>query len=732
MTLSLNRDDVLSPISQNLPDGRREAMLHIPNMHCGACVRRIQSSLSDTRLQFQADVPSASAILRWDPKQHSLSELLERLDDCGFPATTLADDNHYRQLQQKQRNALARMGVALLFGMQVMMLASGEYLGHVDSHMQPLLRHAQWLLATPVLLYAGWPFLQQGISGLLQLRPSMDTPVALAMLGAYGLSAWNTAHSTGLIYFDSVAMFVLLLAIARHMQDRGHLRAADRLRRLSASQPATAQREHTEGLELVPCSLLNTGDIVVVAPGAPCPADGILLQTAELDESLLTGESLPQARQAQTTALAGSINVGVNSLRLQVQHSGNNTQLSQIARIASRAQMQRPVFAGMTELVARYFVALVLILAGITAWIWRGDPEQAVAAVLAMLVVTCPCALSLAAPTALATAATRLGRAGILLVNSAALLRVNRISDVCLDKTGTLTTRQLRIAKIELSAEHSKSECLHLAAALEAGLQHPIALAFQSDQAVATAQHREVLTGRGVRGQIEGRCWSLVNEDQQDQLTDYRWFALQDEQHNTVARFALSESLRDSAPQAMAALRDQGLDLHVLTGDPSAQAAQVLRPLNPLHLRQTLQAQDKLNYIRDIQQRGGAVLVAGDGINDAPFLSGADIAVGLASGSAMAQSAGDMILVNDDLNGIAKLLATGKLTLQIIQQNFAWALAYNLTMVPVAMLGYLTPWAAALGMGASSLLVTLNALRLLGRDAADPAPSVAPAKELAA
>lgn len=715
---AFDRPELLDQISARLGDGGREALLRVEGMHCGACVRRIEHALRGITQQVRADVPSASCELRWNPQQVSLSQILEQIQALGFSATVLPDDQRYHAVRGERRAALKRIGVALLFGMQVMMLASAEYFGDVDPSLQPLLRYAQWLLATPVLIYAGWPFIWQGLGALAQRSVVMDTPVAIAMLTAYGLSASHTLSGSGHVYFDSVAMFVLLLSIARFWQHKGQLLAADRLRRLISNQPMTARRLDADGARTVAASLLQPGDTVLVAPGEALPADGILREPAELDESLLTGEAVPQPRAEGHHAMAGSVNLGRSPLRVQVSQVGARTVLSQIARLVQKAQLERPVFDTAVERVARHFVALVLLLALAALWFWRSDMSRAMEAALAVLVVTCPCALSLAVPTSLAAAVTRLARQSVLLVRTDLLLRLGTLTDICLDKTGTLTTRGMRIAKVQVLGEEDEARCRHIAARLECGLDHPIARAFTQGHAVEPADDLELRLGQGVYGQIDGVACSIepVNTMHAgDSGADpfHRWFVLRADTR-PLAHFALVEELRPGVRQAIQSLRNTALQVHMLSGDGRDAVEAVGVHLGIEQIQATQSPQDKLALVRQLQAQGRRVMAVGDGINDGPLLAGADASVGIASGAALAQAHGEAILMGDDLRGLSCLFDVGAKTRRIIRQNFAWAIAYNMTMVPLAFMGWITPWIAALGMGGSSLLVTLNALRLLG------------------
>ncbi len=721
----LYRDEnLLNQVSFLRADGNREMLLRVDGLRCGACVRRLEQELPAGAFEARADLSSGSCELAWDPQRTDLPQILAAVEQAGFAPVIVADDAQYRQVRAQRRAALARIGVALLFGMQLMMLASGEYLGEVDATMRPLLRYAQWLLASPVALYAGWPFLAAGWRSLWARAPTMDAPVALAISVAYVASAVNTVLDSGHVYFDSVAMFVLLLSLARFWEQKGRAQAADRLRRLAATQAFTAQRQDENGIDQVAVSELREGNIIVVAPGQAAAADGeLLVQAAEFDESLLTGEAVPQARQVGETICAGSVVCGCSPVRLRVLRTGAATTLSQITRLVHRALAARPRVQIWADRLAGRFVLAVLVIASASFLGWLPDTERAFEVGLAVLVVTCPCALSLATPMALAAAVTRLSKDAVLLVRADALMRLPSIDTVCLDKTGTLTTRGMRIVQCQLLADLSEAEARAIAAALESGLDHPIARAFGQPQAGLAEQVR-VEPGRGVFGQVDGQDYALTNCEpvaaggcSAEPLQ--RWFVLS-RGGRELARFALAEELRPGARQAVRALRRAGLDVHLLSGDSpdAARSLAAFLDIPQAHGEQT--PASKLDYVRALQNTGHRVLAVGDGINDGPLLAGADASVGIASGAALAQAHGDAILMSDDLAGLARLIAVAGHARRIVYQNLAWALGYNLTLVPLAVLGHVTPWLAALGMGASSLWVTLNALRLLRVDARDP------------
>ncbi len=715
-------DQLLDQVSQSLDDGRREMLLRVEGLRCRACVRRLERALPPGPVEAQADVASGSCLLNWDPACLPLSAVLQAIDDAGFRPVVLADDASRRTARDERRAALGRIGVALLFGMQVMMLASGEYLGEIDPALRPLLRHAQWLLATPVVLYAGWPFLRQGFGALRALSPTMDTPVAIAIATAYLASAINTLLDTGAVYFDSAAMFVLLLSLARFVEAHGRTRAAARLRLLAGAQPLAALRREQGQLLEVPTSALRAGDLLVVPPGAAVAADGELIcAAAALDESLITGEAVPRERRQGEAVCAGSVNAGPLPLELRVSSAGARSVLSQLTRLMQRAQLAKPRAQQLADRIAGRFVGVVLLLAAATGAYWIGSGAElgmSLQTMLAVLVVTCPCALSLATPMAHAAASTRLAREGLMLVQVDALHAATRVDTVCLDKTGTLTTRRMRLQEVRTLSTLDADACCAVASGMEAGLNHPIAQAFRDACPQAPAIPSRLDGVQGLRAETTDGVWHLsrlpsTTTDCAGAIHALRWLELSRD-GRPVARFALQEQLRPGAGAMVRRLREMGLEVVLFSGDGQQAASGVAELAGIAGAQGNLLPEQKLRRLAALQAAGHRVLAVGDGINDGPMLAAADVSIGLADGAALAQAHGDAILIQDNLEAIAGLLQVARQARRIVVQNIGWAIAYNLTLLPLAMSGALPPWLAALGMGGSSLLVTLNAQRLLG------------------
>lgn len=707
----------------------RSALVRVSGMHCINCVRKVEKALTPLGAQAEINLVGGTAELRWTGNPALLDDYLQAIQNLGFKAAaldaplSLASTNPDRQPDAdaeapRVAHAVAeatplRIGVAGLLGMQVMMLASTQYFvdaQQIEPLLRELIRQAQWWLATPALIYAGAPFLHGAWTALRQRSLTMDVTVAAAMVLAYGVSAVATLRGHGHVYFDSVTMFVFLLLIARYFENRGRAAASRHLQELAAAQQQWAQRETEAGVpEQVASAELRSGDVVVVAPGLAIPADGVLLDAdAELDESLLTGESRPLRRPVGEQLCAGAINAGHAPLRLRLNRVGGDSTLSQLTRLVHRAQAQRPHVLHLADRIAGHILALVIALAAFGFWLWLPQGfDRALGVSLSVLAVTCPCALSLATPAALAAASSALARRGVLVANVDALLRLPKVDQLCLDKTGTLTESEFRIVRVD-SLELPAPQVLARAAALERGLHHPLAAAFREHDDGRPVEALQAIPGRGPQGIIDGALHSLRGIDGDDGLS---WVELR-ANGKCLARFGLQQTLRADASSTVLALQREGLQIELLSGDAPGVVEPLAAQLGLTRSAARQSPQDKLDRIHALQASGQRVWMVGDGLNDAPVLAGADVSTSLASAAALSQSRADVLLINDRLSGLTDIYRQARRTRAVIRENLLWAALYNLIAIPLALAGRVDPWIAALGMGASSLIVVVNALRL--------------------
>lgn len=722
---AFDREDVLhehSRVPGEAPDCR-ELTLIVDGMRCAACAWLIDRALStlDGVEDVQSNAISGRVRLRWRPAQLRLSSALERLAGLGYAPHLSPGEGLERARAAERRQLLLRLGVAGLGSLQAMMFAEALYLDFANQ-MAPATRDFfRWItfgVSAPVVFYAGWPFLAGMLSELRQRRLGMDTLIASSVLLAYFASLVETLRGGAHVWFDAAVMFVFFLLVARYLERMARQRANAAVDALAQARPALAWRlDAGDEAVQVPVTALAVGDRVRVPVGEALPADGVLdMAAAEVDEALLSGESTPVAKREGDEVYAGSV-ARLQPLRLRITRTGQDTRLSHLTQLVERAQNARPRVAQIADRVAGHFVAALLLSAALTfaAW-WQIDPERAFEVMLAVLVVSCPCALSLAIPAALATAGNALTKLGALPLRGDALSDLAEVDTVLLDKTGTLTTGSPQIARVEVLGELDAEAVTRIAAALERDAGHPLARAF-AGIAAPRAEAIEVTAGAGVAGEVEGQRWRIGHAGFAaglDRDLPGVWLG---DGARAVARFALVDAPRSDARAAIAALRDQGLRVEVLSGDSPEAVETTARALGIARWSARATPESKLARLRELQAQGHRVLMLGDGINDAPVLGGADVSIALACGAPMAHRAADIVLSGERLMRLPQVVQLARRTRRMIRENLAWALLYNAIALPFAAAGWVTPWIAALGMAGSSLLVTLNALRL-GRSAA--------------
>lgn len=740
---SWDRDDLLSEHSVAV-DGGREITLLTDGMRCAACAWLIDRALTREPGVSEVAANAVTGRIRivWDSARTPLSTLLSRLAALGYRPSLATGEARERERRRERNRWLLRLGVAGLGAMQAMMYAEALYLdtaGEMSLATRDFFRWITFLVSTPVVFYAGWPFLEGMWRELRGRRLGMDTLIAGSTLLAYFASLFETLRGGAHVWFDAAVMFVFLLLTARMLEQRARGIASAQVDALARARPAVAARERDDGsVEQIPLSALAVGDIVRVAVGEGVPADGEVLGEADaadtaFDESLLTGESEPVAKSPGAMAFAGSV-CRERPARLRVARTGADTRLSQLTRLVERAQEQRPPIARAADRIAGWFVTVLILGAALVyAW-WRmHDPARAFEVALAVLVVSCPCALSLAVPAALAAAHGGLAKLGVLALRGEALDTLARADRIVFDKTGTLSDRRPRLAEVTLfegmtSDGMTRDAALAIAAALERDSGHPLAAAFADAGIAAPPAVTDLRSepGHGVAGTVDGRAWRLgraawaAGRDDDDAV----WLG---DGARGFARFVLRETPRADAAAALAALRAQGLRVALCSGDAEAPVARMAATVgiaaDDVRARQT--PEDKLAYVRTRQAAGEIVAMVGDGINDAPVLAGADVSLALADGAALAQRAADFVVTGGALRRIPQAIALACRSRRIVRQNLAWALGYNLLALPLAATGQVTPWIAAIGMALSSLLVTLNALRLnlASADLTDIGPS---------
>lgn len=712
------------------PAARRiaESQWRIGGMHCAACGITIEEALKRQPgvLDARVSVAGGCATVRWDAARTRASAIARAVHAAGYEAApdTAAAARDARRAES--RKAIWRLFVAAFCAMQVMMLATPSYFGHAGElapdHRQ-LLDLAAWMLTLPVLVFSAAPFFAGAWRALRARRLGMDVPVALGIAVAFVASSGAAFDPGGWfgheVYFDSLTMFVGFLLGARWLELRARHHAETRLEDATLRLPDLVLRIAADGgIESVGAAALRPGDRVRVPAGQAFAADGVVLAGRTLaDEALLSGESRPAPKAPGDPVVAGSINLGA-PVEMRVDRVGADTRYEAIVALMRAARGERPALLARADRFAVPFLAAVLLLACGAAAAWSViDPKRAVWVFVSVLVVTCPCALSLAAPSALLAAAGTLGRGGLLLRRLDAIQALAQMQRLYVDKTGTLTARRL-----EAAADGGEAAWLPRAASLAAWSTHPLARALRAAapqaDAVAWSGVQE-LPGHGVEARDgEGRLWRLGRPRWVDDRADG---GAGDADEGSVAlgrdgrllaRFRFAERVRDDARAALDALRAEGVQVALLSGDAPDRVQRIAAQLGIDAAAGGMTPEGKRLALCAAQRRGEVVAMLGDGINDAPVLAQADLSIAMGEGAAVARAEADGVLVGERLEAIVRGRTLAKKTMRVIHQNLAWAAVYNACCVPLALAGWLPPWAAGLGMALSSLVVVLNASRL--------------------
>ena len=731
----LDQPDAWEQFSRPQPGhtGAWESHIMIEGMHCAACALTIEDALRSVPGVIDAQVSAGSHRARvvWDAAQSAPSTWFEAVCRAGYRAIPAQDADAEERRRRASRASIWRWLVAGFCMMQVMMYAWPAYVavpGDLSVEMEQLLRWASWVLTLPVILFSCRPFFEAAWRDVRRRQISMDLPVALGMLVTFLISTAGTFEPQGRfgheVYFDSLTMFVFFLLTGRWLEHRLRVRTAGALDALMNRIPDSVERRGADGnFERVPVRRLRAGDVIRVLPGEAFAADGCVEEGAtQVDEALLTGESHPLPRGVGARVIAGSFNLSAPVV-VRIDQVGPSTRYSQIVALMETAALSRPDVARLADRLARPFLVGVLLAAcGAAAWWWSRSPEHALMVAVSVLVVTCPCALSLATPAALLASAGRLAREGVLVRRLSAFESLAQADTVVFDKTGTLTQDALALRDIRVRAGMTPQRALALACVLAQTSRHPLSRALcaagaTSEAGVAT-EVREV-AGQGLTGRLtlpDGavlalRLGSLSHCGVAQAAPDLPHVVLADDA-GWIATFEFDEALRPDALQTVEALRAQGLSVCVLSGDSPASVQRVAAQLGIVSAQGGCTPQDKLQRLRDLQRQGHRVVVVGDGINDGPALAGAQVSFALGQAVPLAQAQSDFVVLGQQLVSVSQALALSRRALRIVRQNLLWAVVYNAACIPLAVLGLLPAWLAGLGMASSSLLVVLNALRL--------------------
>lgn len=711
----------------------QQATLILEGITCAACVWLNKQHLSnlDGILNVDINYTTLKASVQWDERKISLSEILKAIALIGYTGHPYDPNQRHAIIERMRKETLKRLGIAGGFGMQVMALAISLYLddGTMDKAIKLLIERASFVLTLPVIFYAAQPFYQSALTDFKNRRFGMDTPVAIGISLAFIASVITLITNQGEIYFDSVCMFTFFLLGAKYLEIAARKRAADNADIINQTKPVLARRVRKDGsTDMIPALELNVGDTVLVYAGDTLPADGYITRgESHLDESVLSGESKPQFKSAFSKVIGGSINID-SPITVEISQVGNQTILAGIQRLLDNAQQARPGIAQMADKVAAWFILAILSLASLTALFWfQHSPDDWLAPTIAVLIVSCPCALSLATPASITTAIGRLMKEGAVVCHKDALENLHKLNVMFFDKTGTLTEGKLKIEQYHvLNASYSNSH-FDICSAIEQHSEHPIASAFVQHKTPLQVSEAQNTPGKGLTAMLDNASFYVgtaayikaktghsLDKSSEQEYAHFTQVVLADS-NGIIALYGLTDSLRPHSKAMIVALNQANIDTIMLTGDNASAANHIAEQLGIQTVFADQLPADKLNIIRQYQtqnNRSNIVGMVGDGVNDAAVLAGADCAISTQGASSLASASSDILLLSSDLNVIHTAVKVANKTHAIIKQNLIWALAYNITAIPAAAMGFVPPWLAAIGMSVSSLLVVLNALRL--------------------
>lgn len=701
-------------------DEEVEATLIVEGITCAACAWLIEHRLKQFSAVTEASLNLSNyrLLIRWKKEDIKLSLLMESLFQLGYTVSPFTPTAAENTRQQESKQMIRRLAVAGIGMMQVMMLSVPLYVGMQDKY-EILFRLAACILTIPVITYSAKPFFSALIRDISSRHLTMDTPVSIALILAFFASVWSTFNQGSEVYFDSVCMFTFFLTLGRFLEMRARHRMGNAGNNLLSLTPSLATRINEQGtLESISTESIKINDTLLVKPGASIPADGRVIKgSSSVDESALTGEALAVEKNIGDPVTGGTINQD-QALQIKVSALSDKGRLSAIVRLLDRAQQDKPAVALMADSIASYFISAVLIIASsVFAYWWQAGSPDAFFIALSVLVVTCPCALSLATPTALTAATASLREQGLLVTKGHVIETLNKITTVVFDKTGTLTTGKMHLASTNVVADRNESFAIAIASGLEQHSSHPIAQAFKPYDGFVI-DNIEQVSAKGVSGYYQGKNYKIgrpdfvISSPPSPPSKNGHWLLLTC-QSEPLAWFEIADTLRPQAKKLITSLKKKNLKTLILTGDPTFSGPELAQKLGIDECKSGLSPEQKLASIQARQKQGEIVMMVGDGINDVPVLVAADLSTAVNEASDLAKTSADSLLTHGNIYKLLFLFTTAQKARSIMTENIIWALLYNLLALPLAAMGYIPPWAAAIGMSFSSLIVVINALRLL-------------------
>lgn len=736
-------DEVQSEYVQDMGN-ERDIHLIVEGIHCSACVWLIERHLHKQPglLDVKVNLANKRLFIRWDNTQTKISSIIDQLSKIGYHATPFNPETAEGHIKQQNRALLLRMAFAAFSMMNLLWVSVALYSGADQGEFKSLFHWVGFLLATPTLLYSGWPFLKGAWTGLKHVNLTMDLPIAIGAVATYSYSVYITlvqsfsdsSASVGHVYYDTVVNFIFVILVGRFLEARSRRHAVAASQRLMDLQPKVATVLRHDEPHIIPIRAILIHDIILVKPGDKIPVDGVILSgESTVDESLLTGESSPVKKLAGDSVSAGTINTN-GSLHVKVSATLRQTSLGKIISLVEEAQASKAPIQCIADSIVPWFVAATLFLASLTFIIWFNTGiEFALMAATSVLIITCPCAFGLATPMSIAVASGLAARHGLLIKNGAVLEHLSKVDHFVFDKTGTLTEGKMRVKAVV--SELDEKDVLQKLMQLEAHSEHTIAKAILAygkslDIKASSTNVNDFMnrSGMGVMGTYSNIVILMGNNQwlEQNKIplnTDYISQASQyeqqgiscihfafDQQH--LGFIALADQLRSDALQLIKDLKQSGKKLTLLSGDKFAVANAIATELGGMQVIAEVLPEEKDAAIQSLQQQGQSVAMIGDGINDAPALIRADVGIAIGSGTDVSMESADIVLLSSELDKIRLASALSQRTLLTIKQNIIMSILYNIIMLPLAMMGFITPLFAAIAMPLSSLAVIANASRI--------------------
>jgi Cu2+-exporting ATPase len=712
-------DSILQEFVESDADAS-EIQLTMSGINCAACGWLIEKQLTKLSgvMKVGVNVSARRASVTWNNQQLKLSQILSHIENIGYHGKPFQPEQHEAIFRQENKAFLKRLGLAGLMTMQVMMLNIGVFFdlfGHIDPQTKQYFNWLSLFLTTPVMLYSASEFYTNAMRGLRARTVNMDLPIIVALGITYISGVFATAQNTGQTYFESLCMLVFLLLISRYLEHSARYKAAQASANMLEYMPTTATLINDDDLIPVLAKSLKVDQLVLVKAGELVPVDGIIIQgEGQLDQAMLTGEFDLISKFTGDQVLAGSLNQ-LGTLTVKVSASLQHSTLNQISKLQTQAMSTKPRIASLADQFSQYFVIAVLLIACISYLVWlQIDSSEALWVMVAVLIATCPCALGLATPSALSCAIANLNSKGVLLKRGDALQQLASVDWIGLDKTGTLTEGKFSLTQCVNLSEQPDINMFEVAASIEQYSSHPIARAFSHYDSPHTVIEFQSEIGKGVSGLIEGTLYKLgaatfLDFQVPKSMQTCNVFLQSD--LGILCGFLLTDKLRPQGNTLIESFRPY--NVHLISGDIAPIVESVAKELGIHNWLAEQSPEDKLHAIKEAQSKQHVVLMVGDGINDGPVLAQADVSITLGAGSDLAKSSADIVLLDNELAKLQVIFIIAARCTTKIKQNIGWAIGYNLLILPLAVMGLLSPWMAVLGMSISSLIVVVNSTRLL-------------------